>query len=83
MKTRNIRYGTTLSALVWLAAAGTIQASEAPAGRFVMTFYEDMAQGRELFEEALDLQSRRPHSLLRANTAGNLALLDMDLTAAR
>jgi tetratricopeptide (TPR) repeat protein len=184
MKTRNTRKGRALLALAWLAAAGTVQASQEAAGRFVMIVYEDMAQGRavlegsseemidlvtkgkvganlsfaeninlcvalthmkriaeateacdaavsdshqearrnkrmmspayklprdhndaivmaltnrgvlhalagerdearELFEEALDLQSRRTNSRLRTSTAGNLALLDADVIAAR
>ena len=184
MNTRNIRYGTILTTLVWLAVAGSVHANDKPAGRFVMTVYEDMAQGRailegspqamidrvtqedsgadlsfpenvnlcvaltqvkrvadatracdaavnasrkearrlkrtaspafmpsgetkdvivlaltnrgvlyavtgelekarELFNEALDLQTRRSNSQLRANAAGNLALLEMDVAAAR
>ena len=184
MKTRNIRYGTTLMTLVWLAAASSVHANDQPAGRFVMTVYENKAQGRailegspqaiidrvakengdaglsfeenvnlcvaltqvkrvadatqacdaavhashkearrikrmaspafvpsgetkdvivlaltnrgvlhaitgehdkarELFEEALDLQTRRSNAQLRANAAGNLALLEMDVAAAR
>ena len=184
MKTRNIRYGTTLMTLGWLAVAGSVQANDKPAGQFVMTVYEDRAQGRailegspqamidlvteedsgadlsfeenvnlcvaltqvkrvadatracdaavdtshkearrikrmaspafippgetkdvivlaltnrgvlyaitgerdkarELFEEALDLQTRRSNSQLRANAAGNLALLELDAAAAR
>lgn len=183
MKMRNTGNRATLTALLWLAAAGTTQASENSAGRFVMTVYEDMAQGRailegsadevidvlmeekgaeefsfeenvnlcvaftqvkrireamracdaavsashekarrirrtaspvytpvreakdvlaialgnrgvlhaitgereqarELFEKALDLQSRRSRSVLRTSTAGNLALLDADLAGA-
>jgi hypothetical protein len=41
------------------------------------------ARARELFEEALDLQSRRPSSQMRASTANNLARLGKDLATDR
>lgn len=84
MKTPNTRYGATLVTLAWLAATGTAHGSQEPAGQFIrhaLTGERDKA--RELFEQALDLQSRRSNRQLRASAARNLALLDRDVIAAR
>ena len=43
----------------------------------------EQEQARELFEEALDLRSRRPYSRIRTSAANNLARLGEDLAADR
>ena len=48
MKTRNLLHKVTLGILVSLCATVTVQASERPAEGYIMTVYEDLAQGQAI-----------------------------------
>ena len=53
MKIRNARHGTTLAALLCMATTA-VQAGGPVPGRYVMTVYSDMAQGRAILDGSPD-----------------------------